>query len=1356
MASEYRRKGEKFFLKGGLVLSRPIDLLQMGEYPYLKNIRSYSQGVIETRPGTTKVNSADSIGTTIHSVRQLNDDKSAQNIYVLGVGGDVRTMSVSGTTSTVKDTGYSGNPLSLNPFRPDQSPQSWMYIADQNRWRKIKTDGTNYPTGIAPPTTAPLVDFGTPLYGVVDNFNGNAAGSWAATGTGFTLDAVHGTGRTNTTITQIVYSTGVSGWCSIQPASMAGIGTGARIVLNASETVTVQGIYPSVGSTTISSIIYDSGTTGACSIVPSVPQVISSDVYNIDNPIKTSPAAAAYFNPVVNNQAANLGFQPASLLTINSGGGSAETVLVQSVSVGPDGQISFRCTAANTHAAGETITGLNAFRVYTAGTFAAGNTVTSGYFSIAAASSGTGGISETASFNLAKIGSNRLTNPDDEIHGSIRISDQTLVTSIRIMFDVDASSNNFTQNYYYYEIRPNDITPAVSGGQTDLAARKNAIINFQIDNFDPTVVPIDSTDSTFMQTQNLVNTDGTGDTSGGSSGTPTVTPASEQTTPGQSQWTEFFLALSDFTRVGADASRTWANVAAVKIQIIATGAVTVDVSSLFEQGAYGPDVGDAGGDYFWRYRYRSSATGARSQPSPAIRNGLRPHRQSISITPAVSSDAQVDRIDYFRFGGTLTAWTRVGTSANSASAFTDTFMDSEIETDEQLSFNHYQPFPVGDLPRTGLCYTSGTSVFLSADNTGDTFNTQWAPGTLIEINKQVYTLYSQPSATNKLEIIENAGTQGVAATGVPFIVPNGLILASDTTNGRLPVEWGPFGEGETALFLFSCGDIYNAGRLYWTVGNDPDSADESGWIDVSSPSEPLMNGCVWDDISWVASNKRWWAMIPSFDASNQFQAIEKPVGKGLFCRWGMAVCKEGVYFVGDDGIYFHQGNLATSITDQNLYPLFPHEGQPGVATTLGPSGSVTYYPPDYTQPNRMRLSYAEGYLYFDFLDISGAQTTLVYNTLLRCWEGKDLYTEVVAGTATSPAFVHYAQEGRGYNGVLYASTDGFLYKFVNTVYTDRSGTNISCRVVTLADDRGDIRAQKLWADAMADINPHGIAVSVLPGFDNYTLAPFAATIMGQSSRTVQVIDINSGTGNLARNMCFDISWSGNAIVSLYGWEFADLARPEDTLLRATDFDDDGHPGMKWLQGCVIEADTANAIRTVQVQGDLGALIATINPQHNGKVEIPYSWPGFYTHEMRLLPTDGNSWKLYKIRWIYEPAPELTTTWETPDLTLWNGYGHMREIYVPVLSTSVVTLTVTIDGTAYTYSIPAGTGTREVKNYLTVQPIKGLITRLKLTSGTGFRVFQQDVEIKAKGWNETGPYRILRPFGDSSVASGARI
>lgn len=999
---------------------------------YFRNMRAYLPERLSARGGMVVVSSTPFDQLSIHSVRRLNDPAVALSKRIYGAG----TKLYVGEGTAAVDTGYSGNPLSLVPFRPDQSPEPWMYVTDSLRMQKVRSDGVRHSIGIEPPLGAPTVSLGPDVFQKISSFA--AVGSWTNAGTAGAISSVS---RLSSTISAILYDSGTTGFASVYPAAFSsGIQKGMLVLVNSGggtqETVVVYDVYQPFPSTTISSIVYDSGSTGLCTIVPVVASVASSNRGQTGGIISPAPVSPVLPNPlairhpqffarrsrpplpiaqqppVTPGQRAQstlaVGLQPNALLLLNSGGGNQEYVRVLSVSVGPDGRCSFRCSTVNTHAATETISGVGSFRAFFVNNHAAAEAIADSVLQ-STVTQGIGTLSLASAFNIAAA-SGRPVQEDDVIHVSMQFDHPEYLTEARILFDVDSATNDFAHNYFYYALRQSDIQQAVLSNQTNLLARQQAITR--------TVTELYQRSSPRFRYGPLVLDDSndlglptSGDvrfSRGGSVG------SSAQAKTGSSQWTEFTFKVSDLVRVGSDMSRGLGNVAAIRFQFSVSSSTVCQVGDLWVGGTYGPDIGTTGSPLFYRFRGRSKITGAKSLAGPPTRMPIEPHRQRVIVTGAQHPNPSCDTIDLFRWGSTLPQWTYVGSVANGANwQFTDDYSDTDLANSPLLDMDVFQPFPTIDLPRSGTCNVVGTKV---TQVSGDTFNAAWYPGTQININGIYYTLYAQPPGDGTLEIVENAGTQ----SGVPFFINQATLLGQP-----LPAFWGPYSEG-TAAMGFGCGDKYQPGVLFITRGNDFDAAPDTLQEEVTSASEPLLNGCMYGSTPYVWSSDRLFVLTPNLgstvtaptpldpSATQLFIPYPVPGSKGLFAQWGFCV-GDSMYYRSKDGIEMSNGSGSESITDEDLYLLFGHDGQPGQPVTVG---TITFYPPDDTKLNNQRLSFVDGHVYFDYVDTNNTQRTMVYNTKSKIW-GVDDYNPTV--------LIHYGDEGQGLHAMVMGASDGRAY-----------------------------------------------------------------------------------------------------------------------------------------------------------------------------------------------------------------------------------------------------------------------------------------------------------------------------------------
>lgn len=465
----------------------------------------------------------------------------------------------------------------------------------------------------------------------------------------------------------------------------------------------------------------------------------------------------------------------------------------------------------------------------------------------------------------------------------------------------------------------------------------------------------------------------------------------------------------------------------------------------------------------YRYTYRSSATGATSNPSPeSTQQNFSVLSTNVIASP--STDPQVDKIDIYRLDSGLADFTYVGTIPNvigSPAVFSDKLLDVDVAGNPLLQFDNFEPFPSIDLPTSGIVNVqpNGVLVWQSGDRQ---FNVRWLPGTVILVGTLAFTLNTRPTSATQLTCSNVDVVQGVEQVVYPtpgsriaYSIQEPILAAQ-----RLPFIWGPT---DNISFFFACGDPLRPGTLYWSKGNQPDSAPDTNQQDVTSPSEPLMNGCITNGLGMVFSTERAWIIIPNFfnaqatiqgNIGSTWTLQETIANRGLYMPWCLAVDGGGnVYFRAKDGIYVSpSGQGSQSISDPDLFNIFPHEGveRKLVPITIGVApNAYTVYPPDDTRPAFQNLHFANGYLYYDYRDASGTPRTLVFDVAAGGW---------VVDVYQNPVRTHVLEEGI-VNGTLVGTEGGLVQPLTGT------GAEAATAVLLMPSfDAGDVRAKKQWGD----------------------------------------------------------------------------------------------------------------------------------------------------------------------------------------------------------------------------------------------------------------------------------------------------
>lgn len=254
-------------------------------------------------------------------------------------------------------------------------------------------------------------------------------------------------------------------------------------------------------------------------------------------------------------------------------------------------------------------------------------------------------------------------------------------------------------------------------------------------------------------------------------------------------------------------------------------------------------------------------------------------------------------------------------------------------------------------------------------------------------------------------------------------------------------------------------------------------------------------------------------------------------------------------------------------------------------------------------------------------------------------------------------------------------------------------------------------------------------------------------------RTSIVIDFDSGAGLYSRDFETTFTWPLGLHLNLDVWQPNLIPQPEGIFGRVGDWDDGGSSGAKFIQGIIVEANSFNVAKTFQLQSaddltyhTLKECPATFNQQSTKA----FSCTPFVAHSARWISFDGVEWQVFDARLVFEPFPESTLNWETEMTSLGLvGYGHVREMNIPHISTADLTLVLTFDDwPTITLTIPNSGGV-QAKTKVTLPANKFKLIGFRVYSTSVFRIFAPDLELKLKYWGSTGSYEILKPFGGPS-------
>jgi hypothetical protein len=364
------------------------------------------------------------------------------------------------------------------------------------------------------------------------------------------------------------------------------------------------------------------------------------------------------------------------------------------------------------------------------------------------------------------------------------------------------------------------------------------------------------------------------------------------------------------------------------------------------------------------------------------------------------------------------------------------------------------------LTTSPVVYTAGGSTTLWGYSA-------WTNATLASLDVNFFASSTGTTTVNVNTLVVTAyytQTVNVPTITIPG-VPDGSNLVYEIEEPQLAAQPLPylFGPTDNVNFELGVGDPLRPGTVYWSKGSNLDSAPDTNQQDLTHPGEALVNGDMAGGLGVVFSIRRAWLITPNFfnalatvtgTSGSTWSFQESSITRGLYIP--RCVCVSGggnIFFRVDDGIHVSPGGGGSqSITDENLYPLFPHENEDGGTSVPQPVtiAGYTIYPPDDSKPQLQRFSYNNGYMYYDFIGTDAFPHTLVFDEQAMGWVW-DVYTP--------PVTIHATNEGLSAQGVLAGCSDGTVRQLAS------GGTEIATAVVlTPAADKADTRASAKWGD----------------------------------------------------------------------------------------------------------------------------------------------------------------------------------------------------------------------------------------------------------------------------------------------------
>lgn len=286
-----------------------------------------------------------------------------------------------------------------------------------------------------------------------------------------------------------------------------------------------------------------------------------------------------------------------------------------------------------------------------------------------------------------------------------------------------------------------------------------------------------------------------------------------------------------------------------------------------------------------------------------------------------------------------------------------------------------------------------------------------------------------------------------------------------------------------------------------------------------------------------------------------------------------------------------------------------------------------------------------------------------------------------------------------------------------------------------------------------DVHTFGVSKQVEVWVDNAIVTDPATGEQFFTIRAAQrkIIHLSwtPGRGHLYRLVSRDTT-----LGLLYGHKWHVEAEPSEQTNWNQNFTIEGTLGDKIVKGVLLECDTFNQPKTVEIQID-GVTHTTIEVTQNGRGVQQFAFAPGIGRVLRLLPTDNNLGRLYSLQWIFDEEPLKLTRWETSRID--HGVTGQQSIYgafITLKSTADVVVTIGVYNQlgmlAHTLqaTIPS-TGGAKQQVWVTFDANKGVLFDYVLTSAQGFWLYREESSVMVLPWGAMEP-KSVKPFGSDDL------
>jgi len=561
-------------------------------------------------------------------------------------------------------------------------------------------------------------------------------------------------------------------------------------------------------------------------------------------------------------------------------------------------------------------------------------------------------------------------------------------------------------------------------------------------------------------------------------------------------------------------------------------------------------------------------------------------------------------------------------------------------------------------------------------------------------------------------------------------------------------------------YLFACNirnyddDLVHGGDLFWCKPHNPDSWPARNRIRITSPGDPLVNGCIYNGRAYVFSKERLYAVSPNPAGGSTFISQPTPCGAGLWHPKGIAVA-DRIYFISRTGIMATTGGREENITDNSFVrPLFRE-------ISVNSQFDIDMdYEHDYVDWSKdMALEYHEPYIVFTYYGKdTGKTAVLKYHIYMQRWE----YMRIDANPDGGAANEFIALYSDPYDGKLYYGDNrGYLYYEDDSVQLDAASSAPPWRLMTGFMNQGHPEKDKIYGQVIAEayVPAHDTidvlyATSSVDTTASYTTLSQLVNNTSNAKTIRKIMPFNGGNGIEARHIALDfrrtpsISPLQTESHRLKHVELSYRLRDTERTKLSTDWDNLGVLEDKYIWGMTLNTTfTTTGTRSLVVQYDGGVTTKTHSvPIDSGRQTTEVTWPPVRANEVRARLATTDDYVLNDFKWHHYREPDQLKKWysgwhaptdKPTDLYIW---GLELDCDTKGSTKSVA---ININGLATTQTTGSINTTNRAKQRITFAPVKAQTVKFEATDNNpGF--------LYAYKWLHSGEEAPEIAYFDSNV------